>query len=311
MSLLSLLIALAADRSLSAEMWRFNFYYQHYLHFFSKNFTAKQGTTASAVFIILPVILTYLLLDVIDSPVLQLLLSTVILIICFGCTTTRASYKSYLLSAFKGEETTTEMHHQQLLTDKNLPNMGFGQALIWLNYRYYIAIMLYFTVFGAAGAVFYRLLTTVIEHKKAQCMASAAEQHAEAQASSVEESTGEHEGSDEVLHEGNVAPNVMNGCQNHHDVLFWIDWLPVRIASFGYMFVGHFSKAVPVWLESLFDSEKPTHQVLIDVAEKSEDIMVNEDDCTAEPCLLVRLAKRNVLLVLAVISILTLAGFLN
>jgi AmpE protein len=307
MSLLSLLIALAADRTLSAEMWRFNFYYQHYLHFFGKNFTAKQGTIASVVFIIVPVITTYLLLDIIDNPVLQLLLSTVILIICFGCTTTRNSYKDYLLSAFRGEETTTEMHHQQLLTDKNLPNMGFGQALIWLNYRYYIAIMLYFTVFGAAGAVFYRLLTTVIEHKKAQCMASAAEKQAEAQTTSANVSEEEQEGQ----HEASVAPNIMSGCQNHHDVLFWIDWLPVRIASFGYMFVGHFSKAVPVWLESLFDSEKPTHQVLIDVAEKSEDIMVNEDDCTAEPCLLVRLAKRNVLLVLAVISILTLAGFLN
>ncbi|PKG81489.1 regulatory signaling modulator protein AmpE [Colwellia sp. 75C3] len=307
MSLLSLLIALAADRTLSAEMWRFNFYYQHYLHFFSKNFTAKQGTIASAVFIIVPVIATYLLLDIIDNPVLQLLLSTVILIICFGCTTTRNSYKSYLLSAFRGEETTTEMHHQQLLTDKNLPNMGFGQALIWLNYRYYIAIMLYFTVFGAAGAVFYRLLTTVIEHKKAQCMASAAEKQAEAQTTSANDSEEEQEGQ----HEASVAPNIMSGCQNHHDVLFWIDWLPVRIASFGYMFVGHFSKAVPVWLESLFDSEKPTHQVLIDVAEKSEDIMVNENDCTAEPCLLVRLAKRNVLLVLAVISILTLSGFLT
>ena len=307
MSLLSLLIALAADRTLSAEMWRFNFYYQHYLHFFSKNFTAKQGTIASAVFIIVPVIATYMLLDIIDNPVVQLLLSTVILIICFGCTTTRNSYKSYLLSAFRGEETTTEMHHQQLLTDKNLPKMGFGQALIWLNYRYYIAIMLYFTVFGAAGAVFYRLLTTVIEHKKAQCMASAAEKQAEVQTTSVNDSEEELEGQ----HEASVAPNIMSGCQNHHDVLFWIDWLPVRIASFGYMFVGHFSKAVPVWLESLFDSEKPTHQVLIDVAEKSEDIMVNENDCTAEPCLLVRLAKRNVLLVLAVISILTLAGFVS
>ncbi len=105
MSLLSLLIALAADRSLSAKIWQFNFYYQHYHHFFSKNFTAKQGTTASAVFIILPVIATYLLLDVIDNSVLQLLLSTVILIVCFGCTTTRKSYKSYLHSAFRGEET--------------------------------------------------------------------------------------------------------------------------------------------------------------------------------------------------------------
>lgn len=307
MSLLSLLIALAADRSLSAEMWRFNFYYQHYLHLFSKNFTAKQGTTASAVFIILPVIATYLLLEIIDNTVLQLLLSTLILIVCFGCTTTRNSYKSYLNSAFRGEETTTEMHHQQLLTDKNLPNMGFGQALIWLNYRYYIAIMLYFTIFGAAGAVFYRLLTTVIEHKKAQCMVDAAEKQAEAQSTSAVD--GEEVQEDQ--HEANVAPNLMSGCHNHYDVLFWVDWLPVRIASFGYMFVGHFTKAMPVWLESIFDSEKPTHQVLIDVAEKSEDIMVNDEDCTAEPCLLVRLAKRNVLLVLAVISILTLAGFLN
>jgi AmpE protein len=301
MSLLSLLIALAAERSLSAQAWHFNFYYQYYLDFFSKNFTAKQGTAASAAFIILPVAITYLLLDSVDNGVLQLLLSTLILIVCFGCSTTRNSYKSYLHSAFRGEETTTEMHHQQLLTDKNLPQMGFGQALIWLNYRYYIAIMLFFTVFGAAGALFYRLLTTVIEHKKAKCIEAATkEEHANA----------ETDDSD-AQHESNVTPDFSKGCQNHHDVLFWLDWLPVRIASFGYMFVGHFSRALPIWLESIFDNNKPTHQVLIDVAQKSEDIMLNEEDCTAEPCLLVRLAKRNVLLVFAVISILTLAGFLN
>ena len=304
MSLLSLLIALAAERALSAKVWRFNFYYQHYFNLFSKNFTGKQGTAASVVFIILPVVATYLLLELIDNSVMQLLISTLVLIVCFGCTTTRNSYKNYLTSAFRGEEATTEMHHQQLLSDKNLPNMGFGQALIWLNYRYYIAIMLYFIVFGAAGAVFYRLLTTVIEHKKAQCIAASNESNELDEAVSADVDS-------KADHEANAAPNIASGCQNHHDVLFWLDWLPVRIASFGYMFVGHFSKALPVWLESLFDVQKPTHQVLIDVAEKSEDIMVNEDDCTAEPCLLVRLAKRNVLLVLAVISILTLAGLLN
>ena len=142
-------------------------------------------------------------------------------------------------------------------------------------------------------------------------MASAAENKAQAEVSSVDENDIEPGEQHQAVHEGNVAPNIMNGCQNHHDVLFWLDWLPVRIASFGYMFVGHFSKAMPVWLESLFDSQKATHQVLIDVAEKSEDLLVNENDCTAEPCLLVRLAKRNVLLVLAVISVLTLSGLLN
>jgi len=304
MSLLSLLIALAAERALSGKAWRFNHYYQLYQQFFSKNFTAVQGKVASAVFILVPVLVTVLLLELINNDLLQLVLSTLILIVCFGCVTTRKSYKAYLQSAFRGEETTTEMHHQQLLTDKNLPQLGFGQALIWLNYRYYIAIMLYFTVFGAAGAVFYRLLTTVIEQKNTIKTGSAIEECSETneQVSAV--------GVDKE-HDSQNTPDLHSGCKSHHDVLFWLDWLPVRITSFGYMFVGHFSKALPTWLESIFDSRKPTHKVLIDVAEKSEDIMVNAGDCTAEPCLLVRLAKRNVLLILAVISVLTLAGFIH
>lgn len=314
MSLLSLLIALAVERSLSTKAFRFSFYYQHYQYFFSKNFTAKQGQLASAIFIFLPVLATLLVVDTIDNPAFELLFSTLILIVCFGCNITRASYKNYLYSAFKGEHTTTKMHHQQLLSDKNLPDIGFGQALIWLNYRYYIAIMLYFTVFGAAGAVFYRLLTSVIENKKSACIAQSLAttatdiEHNEEEINAAEEASINQS---KTAHQEKVNPTMLSGCQNHHDVLFWVDWLPVRIASFGYMFVGHFSKAMPVWLESLFDNKKPTHQVLIAVAESSEDILVNKDDCTEEPCLLVRLAKRNVLFVFAVISILTLVGLIN
>jgi len=304
MSLLSLLIALAAERTLSNKAWRFNHYYQLYQHFFSKNFTAVQGKIASSIFILLPVLATFVLLHLIDNDLLQLVLSTLILIVCFGCVSIRKRYKQYLQAAYRGEETTTEMHHQQLLTDKNLPKLGFGQALIWLNYRYYIAVMLYFVVFGAAGAVFYRLLTTVIEQQNTKETGSAIENCPEAtqEESAVKE---------DEEHDSQNTPDLHSGCKSHHDILFWLDWLPVRIASFGYMFVGHFSKAMPTWLESIFDSRKPTHKVLIDVAQKSEDILVNSGDCTAEPCLLVRLAKRNVLLMLAIISILTLSGFIN
>jgi AmpE protein len=176
--------------------------------------------------------------------------------------------------------------------------------------------MLYFVVFGAAGAVFYRLLTTVIEEQNTRKTGSAIEdcheETVDADQSSTKEGTSQVdiEQTDEQ-HDSQNTPDLHTGCQNHHDVLFWLDWLPVRITSFGYMFVGHFSKALPTWLESIFDSCKPTHQVLIDVAEKSEDIMVDNGDCTAEPCLLVRLAKRNVLLILAVISALTLAGLIR
>jgi len=295
MSLLSLLIALMAEKSLSASVWRFDYYYQKYVNFFQNNSVLSQfkdSNLSYTIFLLLPVAVIYSVLTLVDDGLIHLIISTLILIVCFGCFTTRDSYKQYLHAAFRGEMTTSELHHQQLLQDKNLPPMGFGQALIWLNYRYYVAIMLFFVVFGAVGVVFYRLLTTVIEQQNGCTLDS---EQTEDQATSEQPS----------------VPSISTGCKNYHDVLFYIDWLPVRITSLGYMFVGHFSKALPMWLESLFDFTKPTHKILTDVAQKSEDIMVDDDDCTAEPCLLVRLAKRNALLVLAVISALTLVGILN
>lgn len=310
MSLLSLLFALAAEKSLSASYWRFDYYYQKYASLFKRQSPSKGSTLGYTVFLLLPVAIIYGILMLVGDGLLHFIISTLVLIVCFGCFTTRHSYKQYLHAAFRGEPTTSEMFHQQLLQDKNLPSMGFGQALIWLNYRYYIAIMLFFIFFGAPGVVFYRLLTTVIEQQNDSVFT---QQNSElAKESSVEEQPADINQQSQNDHASTIdddrysIPCVSSGCKNYHDILFYLDWLPVRITSFGYMFVGHFSKALPIWLESFFDGKKPTHKILIDVAQKSEDIMVDENDCTAEPCLLVRLSKRNVLLLLATIAILTL-----
>jgi AmpE protein len=278
MSLISLLIALAAERYLSSRAWQFNTYYKHYLKFIKRSSFVDSpwgSIVASYIALFVPAVACYFLLDLVDDGLLNIIISTIVLIICFGCIATRDKYKSYLKAAFQGEVTTCELHHQQLQQDKKITEMSFGQLLVWLNYRYFIAIMVIFVLFGAPGALFYRLLTTVNE------------------GSTVEEL----EISDEVS-------------QSMIRFQFWLDWLPVRVVSFGYMLVGHFSKALPVWLESLFDVNKAPHQLLITVAEKSEDIMVDANDCTAEPCLLVRLAKRTLLLCLAVIAILVLTGIL-
>lgn len=313
MSLLSLLIALAAEKSLSSSFWRFDYYYQKYASLFQRltSFSVLKGSTFSySIFLLLPVAIIYGVLLFVGDGFLHLILSTLVLIVCFGCLTTRHCYKQYLHASFRNEQTTSELFHQQLLQDKNLPQMGFGQSLIWLNYRYYIAIMLFFTFFGAPGVVFYRLLTTIIEQQNG-C--------------SLDQSTiiTDNDNSDKIEHlypqeedalnkdDKESIPAMSSGCKNYHDLLFLIDWLPVRITSFGYMFVGHFSKALPIWIESFFDGKKPTHKILIDVAQKSEDIMVDKDDCTAEPCLLVRLSKRNVLLLLATIATLTLFGVIR
>ncbi len=279
MSLISLLIALMAERHLSSPVWQFNTYFQQYLalwkkidrhgNFFQKNFMA-------IVFVALPVVLTSLLLRLIENGLVHFIAATAIVIICFGCLKLREAYKCFLRSAFRGEMSTCELNRLQLLQDKRLEAQGFGQSLVWLNYRYYIAIILFFVVFGAAGALFYRLLSTMVE------------QHND----------------DEIA----ISDSVLKMCQR---VLAFIDWLPVRLTAFGYMFVGHFSKALTTWLESLFDFKQSANKVLISVAQVAEDFSIDDDDCTAEPCLLVRLAKRNLLLLLALISLLTIIGVIG
>jgi AmpE protein len=300
-----------AEKSLSSSIWRFNYYYQQYVSFFQKNATLsklKDSTLSYTIFLLLPAVVVYVVLDLVGNGLLHLIISTLILIVSFGCSTTRDTYKQYLHAAFRGEQTTSELYHKQLLQDKNLPEMGFGQALIWLNYRYYIAIILVFVFFGATGVVFYRLLTTAIENQNGCTLdSSPADEDEDTQSVNTDELSDAEFASNNVEHS---VPDISSGCKNYHDILFYLDWLPVRITSFGYMFVGHFSKAFPMWLESLFDGSKSTHKVLIDVAQKSEDIMLEEEDCTAEPCLLVRLAKRNVLLMLAVVSVFTLLGMI-
>lgn len=279
MSLISLLIALAAERYLSSPYWQFATYYNYYLTFTSKTqyqVTPWKNTASLAIFVALPVVVASLLLYWIDDAFFNFVLSTVLLIVCFGCVKTRDSYKKYLMAAFRGDLTSSELTHQQLQEKKNLPDLPFGQLLVWLNYRYFIAIMMFFVAFGAPGVIFYRLLTTVVEGKTIE----------------------------------NVTVN--KSIQKEAETwLFAVDWLSVRVVAFGYMLVGHFSKALPVWFENIFDMKKPPCKVLNEVAVKSEDFMIDENDCTAEPCLLVRLAKRTLLLCLAVIALLILTGVIS
>jgi AmpE protein len=291
MSLISLLIALAAERYLSSSAWQFNTLYQRYMAVIKQtkllaNYRSSALLSYAVIFI--PVLGCHFLLAQVDNALLYLIASTLILIVCFGCMKTREVYKSYLQSAFKGELTNCELHHLQLQQDKNIANMGFGQTMVWLNYRYFIAVMLFFVLFGAAGALFYRLLTRVNESVNAQ--------------SSAVDVEGENSEELAIHDDGDKAAQQL---------LFWVDWLPVRLVAFGYMFVGHFSKAMPAWIDNLFEFEKTPSQVLISVAQMSEDFMVDADDYTAEPCLLVKLAKRTLLLFLAVIAVLTLTGIIS
>ena len=315
MSLISLLIALAAERYLSTPLWQFNEYYRHYSQLFSRVKLALNSTLSDVFFIITPVILCYLLLEAVSNGLLYFLISTFVLIVCFGCVNSRELYKKYLMSAFRGETAECEVYYRQLLANKNLPDLGFGQSLIWLNYRYFIAITLFFIIFGAPGALLYRLLTKLNEASPEPTEASPEVTQKSFEpikdTQDINDNIAVENSQNSTVSDPKTTKVILNRIELSQQILFWLDWLPVRVVAFGYMLVGHFSKALPVWLENVFDVGKSPQKILITVAEKSEDFMVDDDDCTAEPCLLVRLAKRTLLLCLAAIAILILTGVLS
>jgi len=330
MSLISLLIALAAERYLSSSAWQFTHQYNHYFKLFNRLSafgSPAKSLLANSIFLFAPVILCYFLLGLISDGLLHFIFSTIVLIGCFGCVRTRDTYKQYLMAAFRGEQTTCEMHHQQLQQEKKLPDMSFGQMLIWLNYRYYIALMLFFILFGATGALFYRLVCQINEGRSeagGKVNSIESEDVVEVMQASKEDDVAEltEDNSTDTSNEQGVSDDGSHDNENddstdadvdrfNQRLLFWLDVIPVRIVAFGYMLVGHFSRAMPIWLESLFDLAKIPQQLLITVAQKSEDFMVDKEDCTAEPCLLVRLAKRCLLLCLAVIALLILTGVMT
>ncbi len=94
-------------------------------------------------------------------------------------------------------------------------------------------------------------------------------------------------------------------------LMFALDWLPARFAGLGYLLVGHFSRGFPKWLSQASDFTVDGQALVSQVAKASEEIEPDEDDCTEEPCTLLRLAKRNMMMMLAVMAVLTLGGWLN
>lgn len=281
MTLISLLIALAAERVLLSKHWHFNFYYGHYLKFV-RGFVSKGEISKSSlnvfVFALIPAVLVGGLLMLIDSTLVTFIVSILMLIVCFGCTEARESYKGFLNAAMRGDEVAVSHHQMELQQDHNFEGESFGQTLVWLNYQYYMAVMLVFIFFGIGGVIFYRVLVAVGNNVK----------NAEGEA---------------YLPEAAV--------EHGRGLLFAIDIIPSRFVAFGYMLVGHFSKASTIWLEGLLNLHQSSRKYLCTVAKTSEEYKITDEDLTAEPSLLVRLAKRNVLLLLAASAFMTIAGVLS
>lgn len=273
MTLISLILVLTIERiTTQSQYWQADLYLDKYQSLVEKKDWLGQNTNVWALFalIFIPALAVLLIMQQLDNALLTLILNTAILMVCIGCPNLRATYKCFLQAANRGDLQACSMYADQLGHDDS-QEASFGQNLIWLNYRHYAAVVIWFAVFGAAGAVLYtvaRGFQTYLEDKQSESVSQI----------------------------------------NH--LMAILDWVPVRITSLGFLLVGHFSRALPLWLGYLPDPAISAKQLLADVSKAAEEVEPDEHDCTEEPCTLVRLAKRNIMFILVVISILTLSGWM-
>ncbi|WP_411755056.1 beta-lactamase regulator AmpE [Serratia sp. (in: enterobacteria)] len=216
--------------------------------------------------------------------VVALLLWIVIGLLCVGAGITRKHYRAYLQAARQGDTHASDQMAEELALIHGLPVQcseeerlrELQNALLWINYRYYLAPLFWFAVCGPygplalAGYAFLRAYQTWL-----------ARHHSPLQRSQT--------GIDFLLHV--------------------LDWIPVRLAGVGYALIGHGERALPAWVASLGDRHTPQYQVLTRLAQFS---LAREPhmDPVQTPRAAVTLARKVTLIVVVVVAILTIYGTL-
>ena len=91
-------------------------------------------------------------------------------------------------------------------------------------------------------------------------------------------------------------------------VLHWLDWIPARVCSAGYLLIGNFTRAASVWVGYLLDFTSPAKALVTDIAEAAEMVERDNKGRADEAVCMLKLAKRNVLFFLGLVALLTIYG---
>ncbi len=274
MTLIYLLLTIFAERVVSKPHYlRTDFYYDKYKRWLlSRQYLHSDTNTLQlGAILFLPALLIQLLVSNLQLGFVTFVLTLLVLFTSIGSSALREAFRGYLSAAARGDLQACDMHARELGLPDHCPQTVAGH-LVWLNYQRYAAPIVMFVCFNVFGIIAYSTLRTI------------------------------------------------NGYSQKHDLpvqgttqrlLFVIDWLPVRIAAFGFLIVGHYSRAFPVWLALLSDTHSSAKAVLVKVAVAAEDVTTAPDDIVTEAKTLVSLAKRNILFMLSMVAILTLLGVVH
>ncbi|MCL1068677.1 beta-lactamase regulator AmpE [Shewanella olleyana] len=283
MALFSLLIAIMVERlKLLPASWQFDSMLTKYQRLFWKDKKLDSTLAVSAV-VLIPAVITFLLLLLIDGvfyDLITLLLWVTIAIFCLSHQSLRTSFKKYMLAACRGDVQACYHYAENLdssecldaVDEKDLGHQ-IGKTVAWVNYRYYGAVALFLICFGPVGAVLY-------------CSVRFYDQYSQ---------------------------------QNKLDMpfisrlLFVLDWLPSRVFSFGFVLSGHFAAGISEWRKQVFNPNNSAKNIVSYTALAAETVAESTSApvCVQPTLALLALSKRNFILLLTVLSVLTIFGLVS
>lgn len=205
-------------------------------------------------------------------------------LLCIGAGKVRLHYHAYLKAASRNDSCACDAMASELTLIHGVPPgcdereylSELQNALLWINYRYYLAPLFWFVVGGAWGPL--TLIAYSVLRAWQTWLARYQTPHHRLQS-----------GIDGILH--------------------IVDWLPVRLVGVVYALVGHGEKALPAWFASLGDRHSSQYQVLTRLAQYS---LAREPhvDKVATPKAAVSMAKKTSLVVVVIMALLTIYGTL-
>lgn len=280
MALFSLLVAIIVERlKLLPKSWQL----ESFLSVYSNNLFGKKQLNSEvmmALALVLPAVAVQLATWAIAGlfwGILSLLLWVAVSILCFSHLKQRQTFKRYMQAACRGDSQACYHFADELDCNKPIEAISeedlgakVGQSVAWLNYRFYGAVALYLIFFGPAGAVFYCTVRYFSDENQQQSL---------------------------------EQPLV-------GQVLTLLDWLPSRVFAFGYVLSGQFSQAFASWREFGFSLKYSAREIVTQVALAAEPSPEPSAKpiCVQATLALLQLSKRNFILLLTSLALLTIFG---
>ncbi|OIY28799.1 beta-lactamase regulator AmpE [Citrobacter freundii] len=205
-------------------------------------------------------------------------------LLCIGAGKARLHYHAYLNAAARDDAHAREAMASELTLIHGVPPdcdereflRELQNALLWNNFRFYLAPLFWLIVGGPWGPV--TLVGYAFLRAWQSWLARYQTPHQRLQS-----------GIDAILHV--------------------LDWIPVRLAGVVYALLGHGEKALPAWFASLADLHTSQYQVLTRLAQFS---LAREPhtDKVETPKAAVSMAKKTSFVVVVIIALLTIYGAL-